>query len=340
MARVAINGLGRIGRAALKIVLDTPELALVAANDIGETENIAYLLKYDTVYGRYENSVEARDGALAIGGTEYPLFRERDPAKLPWGELDVDLVFECTGVFTRKEDLAKHLQAGAHHVILSAPAKSPELLTVVYGVDGRASGPAEIVSCASCTTNCITPVVEIVGRRIGVRKAIMTTVHAYTATQAIVDTPHKHPRRGRAGAANLVPTSTGAAAGTTKALPQYKDLFDGIAIRAPVAVGSIADIVLLTARKTTVEEVNQIFRGEAVGEQYRGVLGVTDDPIVSADIIRDPRASVVDLEMTRVVDGDLVKVLAWYDNEWGYSAQMVRQAIQMMGLPRAAEAVH
>jgi len=340
MARVVINGLGRIGRATLKVLLDTPELELAALNDIGAPENIAYLLKYDTVYGRYERSVEAREDGLAIDGKEYPLFRERDPAKLPWGKLGVDLVFECTGVFTRKEDLAKHLQTGAHHVILSAPSKSPELLTVVYGVDRHANGHAQIVSCASCTTNCITPVVEIVGRRIGVRKAIMTTIHAYTATQAIVDSPHKYPRRGRAGAANLVPTSTGAAVATTKALPQYQGLFDGIAIRAPVAVGSIADIVLLTARKTTVEEVNQVFRDEATGEQYRGVLGVTEDPIVSSDIIRDPRASVIDLGMTRVVDGDLLKVLAWYDNEWGYSAQMVREAVQMVGAPRIAEAVH
>lgn len=339
MARVAINGLGRIGRATLKILLDTPELEFVAANDITPLENIAYLLRYDTVYGKYGRSVETQAGSLLIDGGRYPIFGERDPASLPWGKLGIDLVFECTGVFVTKEDLTKHLQAGSRHVILSAPAKGSELLTVVYGVNGAVDGNAQIISCASCTTNCITPVVEVMGRRIGVHKAIMTTVHAYTATQGLVDGPHKHLRRGRAGGANLVPTSTGAASATAKALPQYKGLFDGIAIRAPVPVGSIADIVLLTKRKTTVEEVNHVFREEAASARYRGVLGVTEDPIVSSDIIQDPRASIVDLGMTKVVDGDLVKVLAWYDNEWGYSAQMVREALQMVGISHAAAVV-
>jgi glyceraldehyde 3-phosphate dehydrogenase len=329
MARVAINGLGRIGRAALKIILETPELELVALNDIVPADNIVYLLKYDTVYGRYEKTVMMDGSSLTIDGKKYNLYEKKDPAQLPWGDLDIDIVFECTGAFTKREDLAKHIQAGAKFVILSAPAKSEDVDTVVYGVNDVKGGESRIISCASCTTNCITPVVEIMGRRIGIKKAIMTTIHAYTASQAIVDSPSKKFRRGRAGAANFVPTTTGAAIATTKALPQYEGRFDGVAIRGPVPVGSIADIVFLTERKTTVEEVNNIFREEASSERYRGVLGAAEDPIVSSDIIKDPRASIVDLEMTQVVDGDLVKVMSWYDNEWGYTNQMVREAINL-----------
>jgi glyceraldehyde 3-phosphate dehydrogenase len=240
----------------------------------------------------------------------------------------VDIVLECTGVFTKREDLEKHIQAGARYVILSAPAKSDDVVTVVHGVN-TVDGDTHIIACASCTTNCITPVVEILGRRIGIKKAIMTTVHAYTASQAIVDGQSKRFERGRAGAANFVPTSTGAARATAKALPELNDLFDGIAVRGPVAVGSLADIVLVAERKTSVEEINQIFIEEAASQRYRNILGVTQDPIVSSDIIKDPRASVVDLGMTRVVDGDLVKILSWYDNEWGFTNQMVREAQQL-----------
>jgi len=327
MAKVAINGLGRIGRAAFKIVLQTPELELVAVNDLVPVDNLAYLLKYDTVYGRYEKTVESDGHSLIVEGTRYRVFNQRDPAQLPWGDLGIDIVFECTGVFTRKEDLEKHLQAGAKFVVLSAPAKSEDIGTVVHGVNMPEDDSVQMISCASCTTNSIAPVVEIMGRRIGIRKAIMTTIHAYTSTQAIVDGPHKRPRRGRAGAANLVPTSTGAAIATTKALPQYKGKFDGVAVRTPVPVGSISDIVFLTAKKTTVEEVNSIFKEEAKSEGYQGILGVSEDPIVSSDIIKDPRASIIDLGMTRVVDGDLVKVMSWYDNEWGYTNQMIREAL-------------
>jgi glyceraldehyde 3-phosphate dehydrogenase len=328
MVKVAINGLGRIGRAALKIVLDTPELELVAANDIASAENLAYLLKYDTVYGRYEQPVASDEDGLIIAGKKYQLFREKDPARLPWRELDIDIVLECTGVFTRREELAKHIQAGAKNVILSAPTKSNDIVTVVHGVN-RPDGTANIIACASCTTNCITPIVEIMGRRIGAKKAIMTTIHAYTASQALVDGPSTHVRRGRAGAANFVPTSTGAAIATTRAIPQFEGLFDGVAVRGPVPVGSLADIVFLTTRPTTVDEVNSIFKEEADSERYRGILGVTEDPIVSSDVIKDPRASIVDLDMTRVVDGDLVKVMSWYDNEWGYACQMIREAVQI-----------
>ena len=329
MAKVAINGLGRIGRATLKIVLDTPGLDLVAVNDLGTSDNVVYLLKYDTVYGRYEKTVEANDdGTLTVGEHRLTLRREENPARLPWKSLNVDIVFECTGAFTRREDLDAHIRAGARYVILSAPSKSDDVETIVHGVN-TPTGDTAIISCASCTTNCITPVMEILGRRIGVKKAIMTTVHAYTASQAIVDSPHARARRGRAGAANLVPTSTGAAAATARALPEYRGRFDGVAGRSPVAGGSLADIVALVTKPTTVDEVNQVFTQEAGTERYRGILGVTTDPVVSSDIIKDSRASVVDLGMTQVVDGDLVKVMSWYDNEWGYSNQLVREAVRI-----------
>lgn len=329
MTRVAINGLGRIGRAALRIVIATPELQLVAVNDIASSENLAYLLKYDTVYGRYEKTVTTDRDGLVVADQKYRLFSEKDPTRLPWGELDVDIVFECTGVFTKREDLEKHVRAGAKNVILSAPAKSEDVVTVVHGVNAPGKTEAQIISCASCTTNCITPVVEVMSRRIGVLKATMTTIHAYTASQALVDGPSKHLRRGRAGAANFVPASTGAAIATTRALPQFKGLFDGVAVRGPVPVGSLVDIVFLTSRVTSVEEVNGVFEEEANTERYRGILGVTNEPLVSSDIIGDTRASVVDLGMTQVVDGDLVKVMSWYDNEWGYTSQMVREALRL-----------
>ncbi|WKZ18429.1 MAG: type I glyceraldehyde-3-phosphate dehydrogenase [Candidatus Jettenia sp. CY-1] len=328
MAKVAINGMGRIGRAAFKIILDRPELELVAINDLIPPDGLAYLLQYDTCYGRYEKKVESDDNGLAVDGVKYKVVSEKDPTKLPWRDLGVDIVFECTGIFTKKEDLEKHIRAGAKHVILSAPSKSSEIVTVVYGVN-KSESPVQVISCASCTTNCITPVVEIMGRRIGIKKAIMTTVHAYTSTQSLVDGFSKEIRRGRAGAVNLVPSSTGAAIATTKSLPQYDGKFDGVAIRAPLPVGSIADIVFLTERETTVEEVNRIFVEESKSERYKDVLGVAEAPFVSSDIIKDPRASVVDLELTQVVDKDLVKVMSWYDNEWGYTNQMIREGVRI-----------
>jgi len=328
--KVAINGLGRIGRAVLKIIREEPGLELTAINDLIPLDNLVYLLKYDSAYGRYERDIVAEDGHLVVGGEKIRVFQEKDPVQLPWRELDVSLVFECTGVFTQKEDMAKHIEAGARHVILSAPSKSEEVITVVHGVSPMEEARPEIISCASCTTNCIAPVVEVMGRRLGIHKATMTTIHAYTSSQQIVDGPHKQMRRGRAGAVNFVPTSTGAAKAATKVLPGYKGKFDGIAIRAPILVGSIADLVFLTAKPTSVDEVNGIFREESQSERYRGILGATEDPLVSTDIIRDPRASIVDLSMTQVVDGDLVKILSWYDNEWGYVNQMVREALQML----------
>jgi glyceraldehyde 3-phosphate dehydrogenase len=340
MTTIAINGLGRIGRAAFKIILETPELELRAVNDLNAADDLAYLLNYDSVYGRYHKKVAPAPDGLTVDGKTYPVFREKDPARLPWRKLEIDIVLECTGVFNQQADLQRHLAAGAKTVILSSPAKSPEIATVVHGANSTHEPTTGIISCASCTTNCITPVVEVMGRRIGVQKAIMTTVHAYTATQAIVDRPNKRRRRGRAAAVNLIPASTGAAIATTKALPQYAGKFDGIAVRVPVVIGSLADIVFLTSRRTTAEEVNTILTEEANSERYRGVLGVTDEPLVSSDIIQDPRASVVDLELTQVVDGNLVKVMSWYDNEWGYTSQMIREAVRIANASKSVAARH
>jgi glyceraldehyde 3-phosphate dehydrogenase len=330
MPNIAINGLGRIGRSALKVLLDSDGLDLVAVNDIAEADNLAYLLKYDTVYGRYDRDVSATADELLIGDRRVPVLAERDPANLPWRELGVDLVLECTGVFTTAEDLEKHVDAGAAYVILSAPAKSDTVPTVVHGVN-RPDGQPRVISCASCTTNCITPVIEVAHRHVGVERAMMTTVHAYTAGQQLVDGPSRNFQRGRAGAANLVPTSTGAARATTRAIPELAGRFDGVAVRAPIPVGSVADIVFVAARPTTPEELNYLFRREAATARYAGILGVSEVPLVSSDIVGDPRAAVVDLELTRVVDDTLVKVMAWYDNAWGFTHQMVREAESILG---------
>jgi glyceraldehyde 3-phosphate dehydrogenase len=333
--KVAINGLGRIGRATLKLLLDTPEVELAAVNDIGSAENIAYLIRYDTVYGRYGRSVEVDDGDLVVDGHRIPCLSEQDPARLPWGDLGIELVFECTGLFTKQEDAGKHIEAGATLVIISAPTTSEDVPTVVYGVNSH-DGGASIISCASCTTNSAAPVVEVMERRFGVEKALLTTIHAYTSSQAIVDGPtsKKDLRRGRAAATNFVPLSTGAAKATGRALPQVQRRFDGVAIRGPVPVGSISDLIFSLGREATVDEVNAALSEESATERYREVLGVTQDPLVSSDIIGDSRASVVQLDMTKVIGGDLVKVMCWYDNEWGFTNQMVRQALVDLGLRR------
>lgn len=334
MMKVAINGLGRIGRATLKILLQDPAFQIVAINDLAAVTDLVYLLSYDTVYGRSDQNIRSGDGALQIDDMNIPVFNEKNPTNLPWDKLGVETVFECTGVFLTGDNLQKHIDAGAQQVILSAPAKDDAIQTVVHG--SSPSERSQIYSCASCTTNCITPVCEIMARRIGVSKAIMTTVHAYTTSQNIVDGPHKSLRRGRAGAANLVPTSTGAAKATTRVLPHFAGRFDGTAIRAPITCGSIADITFITERQVDVEEVNQIFIEEANDERYAGILAVSRDPLVSSDILRDPRAAVVDLQMTNVVAGDLVKIMAWYDNEWAYAAQMVRDASRSAGQVKPA----
>ena len=333
MPNIAINGLGRIGRAALKVIADIEELELVAVNDLIPPDNLAYLLKYDTVYGRYDRDVVASDVGLVIDGHQVPVYGERDPALLPWGELGVDLVLECTGRFRTEPELTKHIEAGARFAILSAPAKTETIATVVHGANQAPHGQ-RMISCASCTTNSVAPIVEVMSRRIGIERAIMTTVHAYTASQRMVDGPSADFRRGRAGGANMVPSSTGAAAATARALPTLGDRFDGIAIRVPIPVGSIADVVFVASRPTSAEEINDVVREEAATDRYRRVLGVSEDPIVSSDIVGDPRASVVDVGMTRVVDGTLAKVVSWYDNEWGFANQMIREALSMLKVDR------
>ena len=325
MTTIAINGLGRIGRAAFKQIIDDGTLELVAVNDVVPADELVYLLKHDSVYGRYGRDVRAEAGQLVVDGHSCVALSEKSLDKLPWRDLSVDIVLECTGVFTNEADLKRHAEAGAKYVILSAPLKEGNVPTVVHGVNTANRG-ANLISCASCTTNCITPVIEILGRRLGVSKATMTTIHAYTASQALVDRPDRDRRRGRAAATNLVPSSTGAAKATTQALPEYHGKFDGLAIRAPVPVGSIADIVCLVGRRTSAVEVNSIFREEAKSPRYCDIVGVSDEAIVSTDIIQDPRASIIDCTLTHVVDGDLVKVMSWYDNEWGYAAQLVREA--------------
>jgi len=327
MKKIAINGMGRIGRAALKVILDTPGLELIAVNDIVSIENIAYLLKYDSVYGIYEKDVTFDENNIIVDGKKIKYNSVRNPEELPWKENQIEIVIESTGLFTTKEDAAKHITAGAKTVVISAPTKSKDIPTVVHGVNTK-DGKTSVFSCASCTTNNITPVVEILDRRVGIKKAIMTTVHAYTATQALVDAPSKKNfRLGRAGAANIVPTSTGAAIATTKALPELTGRFDGVALRVPIPVGSISDLTFVTERTVTVEEINSILKEEAESERYKLVLAVTDDPLVSSDIIKSPYASTVDMGMTRVVDGDLLKVMTWYDNEWGFTNQMIRQIL-------------
>jgi glyceraldehyde 3-phosphate dehydrogenase len=329
MAKIAINGLGRIGRTALRLVMDEPALTLAAVNDLATPAQLAYLLRYDTAYGRNPREITSDGDDLVIDSLRVPVLNQKDPSRLPWQQLGIDLVMECTGVFRDQASLRAHLEAGAKRVLLSAPSKSDEVPMVVPGVNEP--GDAPIFSCASCTTNCITPVTEIMDRRIGVAKAMLTTVHAYTTSQGIVDGPAKKMERGRAGAANLVPTSTGAANATTAVLTELAGRFDGLAIRAPVVVGSVADLTYVTKRETSVDEVNKIFLEETLNPRYNAVVGIVEEPVVSADIIGDKHAAVVDLGLTRVVGGDLVKIMAWYDNETGYAAQMVRAAMQVVG---------
>jgi glyceraldehyde 3-phosphate dehydrogenase len=325
MKRIAINGFGRIGRASLKVILEHRELEIVAVNDLLDIENAAYLLQYDSVYGKYERKVSTRDGALVVGDKEIKYYSERQPSSLPWKELGIDVVIESTGIFTNREDAEKHIMAGAKTVVISGPTKSKNTPTVVHGVNTD-DGKVNIYSCASCTTNNISPVIEILGRRIGIKKAILNTLHAYTASQSLVDGPSKkEPRMGRAAAMNLAPAATGAAIATTKALPQYEGKFDGVAVRAPVVVGSISDITFISERDTSASEINNVLLEEAATGRYNLVLSVSDEPLVSRDIIKSPYAAIVDMEMTRVVDGNLVKVMAWYDNEWGFTNQMIRQ---------------
>ena len=328
--RVAINGFGRIGRAFVRRSWGRG-VVIVAVNDLGSLENLAYLLKYDTVYKRAPFTVEAKDGALWVGGKEVKFLQEKDPAKLPWKDLDIDVVIESTGFFTDYEKAKAHLDGGAKHVVITAPVKNDvEGLgtTVLMGINDDKVKFCPITSNASCTTNSASPVISILDAAIGIEKAILSTTHAYTASQAIVDGPAKKDlKEGRAAAQNIVPTSTGAAIAVTQVYESLKGKFDGISLRVPVPAGSIADVTFIAKRPTTVEEVNDILRTAAKDAKWEGIFSTTDEELVSSDIVGEPFASIADLGMTRVVDGNLVKVLAWYDNEMGYTESLVRHAL-------------
>lgn len=339
--RVAINGLGRIGRTFFRMAFGSTEFDIVAINDLGEVENLAYLLTYDTAYGRGPHKVEVDGGNLRVDGTTITFLSERDPTKLPWKDMDIDIVLESTGVFASYEKAKVHLASGAKRVVISAPVKDDPVAagvqgaTVLMGVNDDQLTTCDISSNASCTTNAASPLMAILKESIGIEKAFLNTVHAYTSTQAIVDGPSKKDfRKGRSAAQNIIPTSTGAAIATTKAHTDLVGKFDGIAMRVPVPVGSIVDITFLASRKTSVEEVNEALRSATQSEKWNELFAVTEEPIVSSDIIGSTCAAIADLQMTRVVDGDLVKVLAWYDNETGYTSALlkhVERAAQHVG---------
>lgn len=328
--KLAINGFGRIGRAAFKIAHANKDIDVVAVNDLGDIENLAYLLRYDSVYGRYGEKVGVKEGNLAIGEKEVRVIQEPQPAKLPWKKLGVDVVIESTGVFTEEEQVRDHLKAGARKVIISAPTKSEGVPTVVLGVNDDDIKGKDIISNASCTTNCIAPVIAVLHEAFGVEKALLTTAHAYTATQSLVDGPVKKDfRRGRAAGINMVPSTTGAAIAATKALPELKGKFDGISLRIPVPIVSISDITAIVKKDVTTENVNDAFRDAAKRDGMSDILAVTDEEVVSTDFIGDPHSAIVDLPLTTVVGGDFVKVMAWYDNEWGYSNRLIEQVVAL-----------
>lgn len=345
MLKIAINGFGRIGRTAFKVWFDKHQdaMAVVAVNDLTEAKTLAHLLKYDTAYGIWNRKISAENlideiknaadgqkvGKIVVDGVEISTFATRDPSKLPWKDLNVDVVIESTGRFTDGEGMKKHLEAGAKKVVLSAPAKGGQVATYLLGVNADKYAGEDLINNASCTTNCIAPVAAIMHEKFGVKKAMMTTVHGYTADQNLQDGPHKDLRRARAAAENIIPTTTGAAIATTEVIPELKGLFDGMALRVPVPVVSISDFTFLLAKKVTVKEVNQAFEEAVKNPRYQEILAVTWEPIVSSDIVGRSESSIVDLSLTQVVDGDLVKVFAWYDNEFGYSNRLIEQVIQI-----------
>lgn len=328
-AKVGINGFGRIGRLFFRQIFDAPEVEIVAINDLGNLDNLAYLLKYDTTYRRYEKSVEVKDGNLVVGGRIIKVLQVKDPALLPWKDLGVDIAVESTGLFEEYEKAKAHITAGAKRVIITAPAKDPDGVegkTVLMGVNENELQTVVLTSNGSCTTNSASPVIQIMSENPGIMKAVLSTVHGYTTTQNLADGPTRgHDfRRGRAAAANIVPSTTGAAIAITRAIPDLAGKFDGLAFRVPVLTGSIADITFLAKRKTSVEEINDIFRKAAQEPRWAGIFSVVEDPVVSSDIIGLPFGAVADLNYTKVIDGDLVKILSWYDNEWGYVSTLVK----------------
>jgi glyceraldehyde 3-phosphate dehydrogenase len=338
--RVGINGFGRIGRNLFRAAHEAgTELEFVAVNDITDPGTLAHLLKYDSILGRFPGRVEARDETVIVDGSEIKVLAERDPAELPWAELGVEVVIESTGLFTKRDDAAKHLDAGARKVIISAPATDPDV-TVALGVNFDAAyDPDEhdIISNASCTTNCLAPVAKVLNDAVGIERGLMTTIHAYTADQRLQDLPHKDLRRARAAAINLIPTSTGAAKAIGLVLPELDGKLNGIAVRAPVATGSVVDLVCEVSRDTTLAEINEAARAAADGP-LQGILSYTEDPIVSADIVKDPHSAIFDGEQTIVLEGRMVKAVAWYDNEWGYSNRCVELAAKVLQAKPAAVA--
>jgi glyceraldehyde 3-phosphate dehydrogenase len=318
--KIAINGFGRIGKAFLKIALEKG-LDVVAINDLVDTKTLAYLMKYDSVYGNYDKEVEAGEGFIKVNGKKILVFAEKEPEKLPWKKLSVDIVIESTGLFTDKEGAIKHIAAGAKKVVISAPGKNIDV-TIVLGVnDNDLKKEHKIISMASCTTNCLAPVAKILEDNLGIEKAFMTTDHAYTNDQKILDVPHKKLRRGRAGAINIIPSSSGATSAVAEVIPSLKGKLDGLALRVPVACGSIVDFVCIVKKSTTVEEVNSLMKKASQGKM-KGILEYNEDEIVSSDVIKNPASSIFDSTLTQV-NGNLVKVFSWYDNEYGYSNRLV-----------------
>lgn len=330
MTKIAINGFGRIGRHAFKVIQEKDGLEVVAVNDLTDNKTLAHLLKYDTAYPDFAAEVGFDDDNIIVGGKSIKAFSERNPGDLPWGDLGVDVVLECTGVFRTTEKAKAHLDAGAKKVIISAPAKDDETSEFVRGVNCESYAGQDIVTTASCTTNCTAPVVEALESAFGVEKAMLTTIHSYTADQNIQDGPHGDLRRARAAAQNMVPTKTGAAKATTKVIPSMAGKFDGIAVRVPTITVSLVDFTFLLKKDATVEEVNAALVQASQKACYKGVLTTTTEPLVSSDFIGNPYSSIVDLGMTRVVDGNLVKVLSWYDNEWGYANRLVEMVEKVM----------
>lgn len=330
--RVAINGFGRIGKMAFKIAWEDhrDEIEIVGINDLNTVEMAVQALKYDSIYHTFDADVTSDEGHLIVDGVKVRKFAEKDPTQLPWGDLEVDVVLECTGVFTNKEGASKHLTAGAKNVIISAPAKDGDPVgTFVIGVNDDKRNPEadRVLSNASCTTNCIAPVMKVLEQEFGIEKAMMTTVHSYTADQNLVDGIHKDPRRARSAAINIIPTTTGAAIATAETVPELKNIFDGLSLRVPTPVGSVSDITAVLKKNVTIEEVNAALTKASESAGMKGILAVTNDPIVSSDIVGNKHSSIVDLQMTNVVAGNMVKVIAWYDNEFGYSHRLVEQAV-------------
>lgn len=322
--KVAINGFGRIGRNAFKIAFDRADLEIVAINDLTDTKTLAYLLQHDSNYGAYKNKVGFDDAGIIVNDHHIKVTAEKDPAALPWGELEVDVVIESTGRFTEKELAELHIKAGAKRVVISGPSKSEGVDTIVLGAnEDKIEGVSHVVSNASCTTNSLGAVMAVLDAEFGVQKSLLTTVHSYTASQALQDAPSKDLREGRNAAENIVPTTTGAAIAVTKTLPQLQGKFDGLSIRVPTPVVSISDITVLFERDATVEEINNVFIKASTEPYYQGILGVSDEPLVSRDYIGNSHSGIVDLALTKVVGGNLAKIMVWYDNEWGYSNRLV-----------------